>query len=204
MSDDRDGYASTTTAWESGVEPSDRHSPYDRLVAESADERASSFAHHSFSTSPQHRSSIESPSVNGHSKSLASHRPWRDNTQPAPIERRDTLSTVESGTPSLVEPTFDENVLRALCELDVSIKRNDGILCLILLFIKCGVPLVLDRIKQSMVSCRVCYSLCLSRSLSQHNHFRRHPHSLKSARSLRMNTVKLCRNSLGRRQRSTQ
>ncbi|KAI0308828.1 GTPase activating protein [Amylostereum chailletii] len=37
---------------------------------------------------------------------------------------------------SIVEPSFDENVLRALCELD------------------CGVPLLLDRIKQSMVSCR--------------------------------------------------
>ncbi|GAW03253.1 hypothetical protein LENED_004962 [Lentinula edodes] len=39
-------------------------------------------------------------------------------------------------TPELVETAFDENVLRALCEMD------------------CGVPLLLDRIKQSMVSCR--------------------------------------------------
>ncbi|KAJ8487154.1 hypothetical protein ONZ51_g4392 [Trametes cubensis] len=37
---------------------------------------------------------------------------------------------------TLVEPSFDENILRALCETD------------------CGVPLLLDRIKQSMVSCR--------------------------------------------------
>ncbi len=126
MSDDRDGYASTTTAWESGVEPSDLHSPYDRPVAESADERASSYAHHPISTSPQHRSSLESQSINGHSKSLASHRPWRDNTQAVPMERRDiSLSTLESGTPSLVEPTFDENVLRALCELDVCIKCSN-------------------------------------------------------------------------------
>ncbi|ETW79293.1 hypothetical protein HETIRDRAFT_323566 [Heterobasidion irregulare TC 32-1] len=37
---------------------------------------------------------------------------------------------------SVVEPGFDETVLLALCDLD------------------CGVPLLLDRIKQSMVSCR--------------------------------------------------
>ncbi|KAI0642328.1 GTPase activating protein [Trametes meyenii] len=37
---------------------------------------------------------------------------------------------------TLVEPSFDENILRALCETD------------------CGVPLLMDRIKQSMVSCR--------------------------------------------------
>ncbi|KAI1788132.1 GTPase activating protein [Ganoderma leucocontextum] len=37
---------------------------------------------------------------------------------------------------TLVEPSFDENILRALCETD------------------CGVPLLLDRIKQSMASCK--------------------------------------------------
>ncbi|KAI0793754.1 GTPase activating protein [Fomes fomentarius] len=37
---------------------------------------------------------------------------------------------------TLVEPSFDENILRTLCETD------------------CGVPLLLDRIKQSTVSCR--------------------------------------------------
>jgi len=36
----------------------------------------------------------------------------------------------------IVEPSFDENVLRALCDMD------------------CAVPLLLDRIKQSLVSCR--------------------------------------------------
>ncbi|KAI0369852.1 GTPase activating protein [Pilatotrama ljubarskyi] len=37
---------------------------------------------------------------------------------------------------TLVEPSFDENILRALCDTE------------------CGVPLLMDRIKQSMVSCR--------------------------------------------------
>jgi hypothetical protein len=45
---------------------------------------------------------------------------WHDNI-PVTVERRDTtLSTIPSDTTSLVETTFDENVLRALCELDVS------------------------------------------------------------------------------------
>lgn len=55
---------------------------------------------------------------------------------PVTIERKDTLSVIPSDAISLVETNFDENVLRVLCELD------------------CGVPLLLDRIKQSMVSCR--------------------------------------------------
>ncbi|KAG2749643.1 RhoGAP-domain-containing protein [Suillus brevipes Sb2] len=60
---------------------------------------------------------------------------WRDSV-PVTIERKDTLSMIPSDAVSLVETSFDENVLRVLCELD------------------CGVPLLLDRIKQSMVSCR--------------------------------------------------
>ncbi|PCH44144.1 GTPase activating protein [Wolfiporia cocos MD-104 SS10] len=43
-------------------------------------------------------------------------------------------ATFDSAT--LVEANFDENVLRALCDMD------------------CGIPLLLDRIKQSMVSCK--------------------------------------------------
>ncbi|KAF9816017.1 hypothetical protein IEO21_04267 [Rhodonia placenta] len=59
---------------------------------------------------------------------------WRDSTQlPAAAEIQDT-ATVDSST--LVDSGFDENVLRALCDMD------------------CGIPLLLDRIKQSMVSCR--------------------------------------------------
>ncbi|KAG5352126.1 hypothetical protein C0989_003594 [Termitomyces sp. Mn162] len=52
------------------------------------------------------------------------------------LERRDNALTTHSEQVALVEPTFDESVLRALCDLD------------------CGVPLLLDRIKQSMISCR--------------------------------------------------
>ncbi|KAF4610559.1 hypothetical protein D9613_006706 [Agrocybe pediades] len=80
------------------------------------------------SASPQPRSSAESASK---SPSL---QPWRENHTATFM---DTLSSINTGqAPSLVEPSFDENVLRALCELD------------------CGVPLLLDRIKQGIVSCR--------------------------------------------------
>ncbi|KAI0709675.1 GTPase activating protein [Cerioporus squamosus] len=48
----------------------------------------------------------------------------------------ETTAVSPADMATLVEPSFDENILRSLCETD------------------CGVPLLLDRIKQSMVSCR--------------------------------------------------
>ena len=67
----------------------------------------------------------ETESANGHITSISSQprsssdsrsksptsQPWRD-TAPSLSERREQL-------PSLVEPSFDEHILRALCELDV-------------------------------------------------------------------------------------
>ncbi|KAI0048722.1 RhoGAP-domain-containing protein [Auriscalpium vulgare] len=64
----------------------------------------------------------------------ASTSRWWDSLTAA-TPKSDVMS-VPSETITVVEPSFDENVLRALCDLD------------------CGVPLLLDRIKQSMVSCR--------------------------------------------------
>ncbi|KAF9219752.1 RhoGAP-domain-containing protein [Gyrodon lividus] len=80
------------------------------------------------SSSPPPRSSSDSLGRSSTSR--------RRDSIPITVERKDTLSTIPSDVASLVEPSFDENVLRALCEID------------------CGVPLLLDRIKQSMVSCR--------------------------------------------------
>ncbi|PFH51020.1 hypothetical protein AMATHDRAFT_85386 [Amanita thiersii Skay4041] len=79
------------------------------------------------STSTQPRSSTDS----------AAPPQWRDNPALS-LERRDTLATIhsEAPTPILIEPSFDESVLRTLCDLD--------------LFPQCSVPLLLDRIKQSM------------------------------------------------------
>ena len=123
MVDDRDGYPSSPVVWESSVDHSEPRSPHDRpsfhSLAESVDGHA--HTHHSVpSTSPPHRSNGESSSANGH-KSATLHQPWRDNAPALAIERRDTISSKNSGSPSLVEPTFDENILRALCDLDVRI-----------------------------------------------------------------------------------
>jgi hypothetical protein len=68
----------------------------------------------------------ETESINGHITSFSSQprsssdsrsksppsQPWRDTAAPSLSDRREQV-------PSLVEPSFDENVLRALCELDV-------------------------------------------------------------------------------------
>ena len=47
---------------------------------------------------------------------------WRESLNQATLERRDTITTITSNpdTPNVVEPNFDENVLRMLCGLDVS------------------------------------------------------------------------------------
>ncbi|KZT25115.1 RhoGAP-domain-containing protein [Neolentinus lepideus HHB14362 ss-1] len=80
-------------------------------------------------TSPVPRSSSES-----HGRSSSSQ--WRESAQ-VTLERKETYSTLPTTeAPSVVEPSFDENILRALCDLD------------------CSVPLMLDRIKQSMASCK--------------------------------------------------
>ena len=64
-----------------------------------------------------HISSQPRSSSDSRSKSPTS-QPWRD-TAPSLSDRREALSTIQSATSSLVEPSFDEHVLRALCELDV-------------------------------------------------------------------------------------
>jgi len=110
-----DGYSSST-AWEN-ADNSDlnNHSAYGRPSFQSLEsvEEHSSSAPHIMSISPQPRSSTDSSGKSPKSQ------PWRDNAASL-TDRRDTLTTIHSGTPSLVEPTFDENVLRALCELDVT------------------------------------------------------------------------------------
>ncbi|PSS30985.1 hypothetical protein PHLCEN_2v2473 [Hermanssonia centrifuga] len=71
------------------------------------------------------RSSAESPRRQTNLK-------WRDSTLPAATP----ISVQPPDDDGILETSFEENVLRALCDLD------------------CGVPLLLDRIKQSMISCR--------------------------------------------------
>ncbi|KAJ7091339.1 Rho GTPase activation protein [Mycena belliarum] len=70
-------------------------------------------------------------------------RSWRDSPTVGSDNRE---SVAPNDTASLVDASFDENVLRSLCELD------------------CGVPLLLDRIKQSMISCREASSFLKKRA----------------------------------------
>ncbi|KAJ8520293.1 hypothetical protein ONZ45_g2878 [Pleurotus djamor] len=79
------------------------------------------------SPSPQPRSSSESVPRSSTSR-------WHDNSTIASDNRDPAAGPSETVT--LVDTGFDESILRALCDLD------------------CGVPLLLDRIKQSVVSCR--------------------------------------------------
>ena len=65
-----------------------------------------------------HIASQPRSSSDSRSKSPTS-QPWRD-TASSLSDRREPLSTIHNGTPTLVEPSFDEHVLRALCELDVN------------------------------------------------------------------------------------
>ncbi|KAJ3887209.1 Rho GTPase activation protein [Lentinula edodes] len=120
-----EGYSSS--AWHSS-EPSDPISPssYRRPSLTSHDDSTESTGHGHpvHSGSPQPRMSSESGGMSSGSR-------WRD----TPTALSDSQE-IPPPTPELVETAFDENVLRALCEMD------------------CGVPLLLDRIKQSMISCR--------------------------------------------------
>ena len=47
---------------------------------------------------------------------------WRESLGQTTLERRDTITTTTTNpeTQNVVEPSFDENVLRMLCDLDVS------------------------------------------------------------------------------------
>lgn len=106
--------SSTTTAWDDQQSSEIHTSSYGRPSFQSLDS-VEEDPHHGpigLTASPQPRSSAESA---GKSPSL---QPWRESHAAAFM---DTLSSINTGqAPSLVEPTFDENVLRALCELDVS------------------------------------------------------------------------------------
>jgi hypothetical protein len=102
-----DGYTSST-AWESSSQSEVRgHPGYSLDSVES-----SSLNLHVTSISPSPRSSSDS-------ERKSPNNFWQDAQTSLP-ERRDTLATIHSvETPSLVDPSFDENVLRSLCELDV-------------------------------------------------------------------------------------
>lgn len=97
------------------------------------------------------RSSIDSNGSGYGIQPRPSH--WQD---AASIDGADTVASGRGDAPSLVDTGFDENILRALCDIDVAIPSlllNDTThMCNLF---QCGTPLLLDRIKQSTTSCRV-------------------------------------------------
>lgn len=119
-----DGYSSTWDSADQSDFQSTAAASYTRPPMRSLDVDSASSSH-PLSISPQSRPSSDSLGPSSTSK-------WRD----TPTAISESHEMVPGDTASLVEQGFDENVLRALCEMD------------------CGVPLLLDRIKQSMVSCR--------------------------------------------------
>lgn len=99
-----DVQASSATLWDSDEQTRLRVSPN-----QAADLQASP---HNLSISPLPRSSTDSESR------PAVLTPFSEGGNP--LERRDTLATIHSvEQPTLVEPGFDESVLRQLCDLDV-------------------------------------------------------------------------------------
>jgi Rho GTPase-activating protein RGD1 len=102
-----DGYSSS--AWETNDLSTSGHSMYG-TVGVVAHDPATAYLN-AKSSSPQPRSSADSSGDRQPSK-------WSESA-PA-LDRRDAMSNAPSDAASLVETTFDENILRALCDLDVS------------------------------------------------------------------------------------
>lgn len=68
-------------------------------------------------------SNLSSPPPRTSSESVArtSSSKWRESLSQTTLERRGTVTTITTNpeAPNVVEPSFDENLLRMLCELDV-------------------------------------------------------------------------------------
>lgn len=109
-----EGYLSS--AWESGDQTDlAGHGRPQLRTFDSAE--VSSPAPQPMTSSPQPRSSNDSVGWSSTSRQ-------QESPPAASMERRDTLTTIHSDSASLVDPSFDETVLRALCDLDV---RRDTI-----------------------------------------------------------------------------
>ncbi|KAJ3529060.1 hypothetical protein NM688_g7906 [Phlebia brevispora] len=112
-------------------------------------------------TSPP-RLSVDSPH-------RASNMRRRDSAAPAATP----ISVHPPEDDGVLETSFEENVLRALCDLD------------------CGVPLLLDRIKQSMVSCKEVATFFKKRAVLEEEYAR-------NLQKLARNTMKEYQSSDGK------
>jgi hypothetical protein len=96
-------------------------------ATQTQDESATTMSWEGYPDNSSPLSTAPSVPVQGHN-----HNQSQSQIQPrGSFESRKWKDTV-----SIADSTFDESILRALCDLD------------------CAVPLLLDRIKQSMISCR--------------------------------------------------
>ncbi|KAI0076575.1 RhoGAP-domain-containing protein [Panus rudis PR-1116 ss-1] len=126
------------------------------------------------SVSPPLRTSMDSPTRSGqghglqhqHTPSAAQAQRWRDSNQqlqPPVIQEPATISGE-----SMVDGGFDENVLRTLCDLDVM-----SLPSLTTLVSTCGVPLLLDRIKQCTAACKEVQTFLRKRALQEEEYGRK-------------------------------
>ena len=149
-------------------------------------------------SSPPPRSSSESVGRTPSSK-------WRESHGQSTLERRDTITTITTNpeTTNVAEPSFDENVLRMLCDLDVSglLSWGSGVCGLKnCARSQCSIPLLLDRIKQSTASCKVCLPFHPKLSSLNINHFRRRRRfSSRRGPCWRTSMAKTCKNWPARR-----
>lgn len=134
MSVDLDGGSSTGhSTWEARSQR-----PFDVMSADGhlQTSASTSFAPSASGSPPLIRSSVDSPSRPGVSK-------YRDSIQLA-VERQDAaMFTQTESAPTLVEPSFDESVLRSLCEIDV-----------------CHIRIVLNVIFDFMSCCSAAHHCC--------------------------------------------
>jgi hypothetical protein len=122
--------ASVSPSWEYYVDPNSLlpsgSNPISPNLSQTPPTNDSAFSTNSL-PSPPPRSSSESVGRTSSSK-------WRESVGQSTLERRGTVTTITTNpeVPNVVEPSFDENLLRMLCELDVSrlLVREDWCLTL--------------------------------------------------------------------------
>ena len=148
------------------------------------------------------------PRSSSESAGRTSSSKWRDSLSGTTLERRGTVTTITTNpeAPSVVEPSFDENVLRTLCDLDVSgllRGRADvfGTQDLRLITVLRPAAAGQDQTEHSVLQGESCDR---NPSFTDANHFcRRRRFSLRRGLCWRTSMVGTCRNSPAQHPSST-
>lgn len=110
--------ASVSPPWEAYVDPNGRSpngsNPISPNLSHSPPTNDSTFPINTLPSQP--------PRASSDSVGRISLSKWRESVGQSTLERRGTVTaiTTNSEVQTLVEPSFDENLLRMLCDLDVS------------------------------------------------------------------------------------